>query len=154
MDDEIIAQHITSPKRIVNPGARYTEQKGAKQKTFNVVSIDGENNYSVFLRQNLRFSYNFSCGISWHSQTGERLVLLRYNGSDHTHYNPIEDEILAAQCHIHRATKRYIDLGKASEHYAISTTKFSTLDSAFHCMLLDCNISYQTTANRENALFE
>lgn len=154
MDDELIKQHIESPKRIVNPRARYSTQKGAKQKTFNVISISGENNYSVFLRQNLRFSYNFSCGFSWHSRDGDRLVLLRYNGSDHSHYNPIEDEILTAQCHIHRATKRYIDLGKAPEHFAVSTTRFSTLDGAFHCMLSDCNIEYQTTANRENALFE
>lgn len=84
---------------------------------------------------------SFSCGLLWHAASAQNVMLTRYNGSDHPHTNPIEGEEFAFSCHIHKATERYIEIGRKSEHFASETNRYQNVDDALKCLLQDCNIS-------------
>jgi hypothetical protein len=69
------------------------------------------------------------------------LTLCRYNGANHAHRNHIERNKLVNVAHIHSATERYILAGKHPDGYAEATERYSTVDGAFRCVLVDCNIT-------------
>src|SRR5690554_4304507 len=108
LDDEVIEQLLTCSKRITNPKARWSEHKSSEQINFNAVSDCGAFRFKVYIRQNSKMDFAFSCGLAIETETGFQ-TLCRYNGSDHVHKNDLEGEKFAFQCHIHRITKRYID---------------------------------------------
>ena len=140
MNDEQIAALIAEEKIVANPSARWSHVKNVRQKTFSATSQSG-NTYSIVLRQNTKYAENFSCGIRLDVPGADPLMLVRYNGSDHGHSNPIENTSWPEGFfHIHRATQRYIESGRKSEHFAETTQRFTTLASAFRCMVKDCNI--------------
>jgi hypothetical protein len=139
LDDEVIEHILSCPKRITNPNARWSEQKKSKQNNFNAVSNCGEHKFKVYFRQNTIIESAFSCGLSVETTAGF-ITLCRYNGSDHAHKNDIENERFAFQCHIHRATKRYIDSGYKPDKYAAPTTRYELLAGAVEAMAEDCNI--------------
>ena len=60
----------------------------------------------------------FSCGLSVLDGDGEDLTLVRCNGPDHLHGNPLEGARLDYRCHVHVATERYIAEGMKPEHFA------------------------------------
>lgn len=69
------------------------------------------------------------------------MTLARYNGSDHEHSNPLERGIpIPFQCHIHRATERYIEAGRKAEHFAETTDRYVDLAGATKACIQDCNI--------------
>lgn len=123
------------PKRVTNPGARWSEKPGHKQRNLRVLGQqDQEANFLVYLRQNLHDERDFSCGIAYIPKGGRRLTLARYNGPSHRHgeivYRP----------HIHRATARAIAEGKKPESEADETDRFQTLEGALACLLDDFNV--------------
>lgn len=138
LSDEEIERLLTMPKKILNPKARKRLQKGSWQITYDVV---GENaKFQLFWRQNQRISTNFSCGLLYFG-TSDKVVLTRYNGSDHPHSNPLDKHSkIDRVCHIHRATQRYMEAGRKAEHFAVPTDRYSTIDGALHALLSDCNI--------------
>ena len=53
----------------------------------------------------------------------------------------IEGSRFVNQCHVHRATARYIGrLGGQDEGYAEATTRYADLRGALRCLLRDCNV--------------
>lgn len=141
LSDSTIAQLLTMPKVVANPGARWKDQKGSKQRTYRVESSSGDHHFTLFLRQNLRIRENFSCGLYYLHASGEKVTLTRYNGCDHPHYNPVEGSGFRGECHIHRATERYMELGRKEEHFAEPTRRYMDLGGALRALLEDCNIS-------------
>ncbi len=139
LDDEIIEDLLTCPKRITNPGARGSVQKKSEQINFNAVSDCGTHKFRVYIRQNSLIDYAFSCGLAIETDTGYQ-TLCRYNGSDHPHKNDIEGEKFAFHCHIHRVTKRYIDSGLKPDKFATPTDRYQYLAGAVQAMAEDCNI--------------
>lgn len=146
MDDAQIERLILEPKRILQSG-RWSTSLGHKRKDYSIVSIDGANQYALFVRQNLRLLSAFSCGLIWAPKSPESLTLTRYNGCEHFHGNPIEGDSFGNQFHIHKATERYILLGRKAEHYAEITTRYSDLNGALLCLLTDCNIEHHDDSN-------
>lgn len=140
LDDEVIEELLGCPKRITNPGARWSLQKQSKQLTYSAVSECGSHKFRVYLRQSDRLEYAFSCGVVLETDGGQ-ISLCRYNGSDHQHRNDIEGEKFAFRCHIHRTTKRYIDRGLKSDKYAEPTDRYEYLPGAVMAMVSDCNIT-------------
>ena len=70
------------------------------------------------------------------------MTLVRYNGSDHEHSNPLDSATpLPLACHIHRATAKYMAAGRKAEHYAETTDRYCDLNGALKALLHDCNIS-------------
>jgi hypothetical protein len=140
-----IDELLSLAKRVKNPGARIVPKGQHQQINYQLVGADDEL-FNLYCRQNVNDPDDFSCGLSWDTPSGEVLTLVRYNGSSHPHTNQIEGQKLDFVCHIHRATKPYIDAGKKPEGYAEATTIYQTLNGALHCLVTDCNISgIQTT---------
>ncbi len=122
------------PKRVTNPGARWSDKPGHKQKNYQVSGDDQNVRFQVYLRQNLRDDRDFSCGIAYIPLTGRRLTLARYNGPSHRHGD------IVFRPHIHRATVSAIAAGKKPESQADVTDRFETLDGALRCLIDDYHL--------------
>lgn len=139
--EEQIEEFLTEVKRVKNPKARWTEQRRSRRKNYDVISADGRRKYTLYIRQNMILPDNFSCGLRIEIPGREPVTLVRYNGCDHPHENPLEGQDVSYKCHIHRATERYIVLGRKPEHFAAVTDRYNDCDGALKCLLTDCNIT-------------
>lgn len=138
--DSFIDCLIAIDKTVKNPGARWKEQKGSRQKNYVIKSIDGLLEFSLYLRQNLKIENDFSCGLVL-VKDGTTYPIVRYNGSAHVHENPIESERFDFKCHIHKTTERYATSKYKLDHYASQTDAYSTLEEALTQLTLECKIS-------------
>ena len=130
-DDEL-DQLRAMPKRVTNPGARWVNKPGHRQRNFKVDGLEGEpSRFEVYQRQNEADENDFSCGIAYMPPGGRRLTLGRYNGPSHVHGD------VAYRPHIHRATGAAIAAGRKPESEADETHRFRTLDGAFRCLIDD-----------------
>jgi len=133
LTDENIAKLIAMPKEVINPNAKWSEFRGSKQVNYDLKAK--EYAFLLYLRQNTYDIEHFSCGLVCVAPNGQKIPLLRYNGSNHPH-----GEILYA-CHIHKATERAIHEGKKPDSYATQTDKYHSLDGALFWLCKDANIS-------------
>lgn len=154
--DDDIQKLISCPKEVTNPRARRKQIDGFERLDYQLKSIDeADYEFSIFIRRNLRpeMDNDFSCGITWCSPGGEKLILKRYNGSSHLHGNKIEKEQIGKGFHIHTATERYIRANLKAEGFAASTSRYKTVDGALDCLVKDCNVAgLATTADITNQL--
>lgn len=128
----------TMPKRVSNPGARWTEKpKGRpthRQRVFHATGLStGDIRFLVFQRISLSDQEDFSCGLVW-IRRGGRLPLARYNGPGHDH-----GDILHSP-HIHRTSERAIATGKKPDSEAEETNRFHTIEGALACLITDCAV--------------
>lgn len=146
MTDEQIQYLLNAPKRVMNAQARWKDQRGSRQKNYDVETVDGNHRFRLFLRQNKRLESSFSCGLHYLASGSEDVCLTRYNGDDHDHSNPLESaSAMNRGFHIHRATERYIQAGRKAEHFAESTDRYSTLEGALQAICADCKIAGLST---------
>ncbi|MFW9085598.1 DUF6978 family protein [Pseudomonas sp. P2758] len=142
LSDALISTLLKTPKTVTNPTAKGSVRKKSERFTYQVESDDGSKSFELYTRQNTLDPEAYSCGLVFLAGNGEKVPLARYNGSNHTHRNPLEgDELIVNKCHIHKATERYMEAGDKAEKYAETTDRYATLSGALECMLLDCNIS-------------
>ena len=80
------------PKRVTNPGARWSAKPSAhpvhKQRIFQATGTtedDRQFRFLIYQRQSLRDEPSYSCGIVYVPPSGPRLTLARYNGPNHRH---------------------------------------------------------------------
>jgi hypothetical protein len=140
LTDNKIAQLLATPKHAENPQAREKQEGQHLRRDYRIVSVDGEHRFALFTRQSTRIAEGFSVGLLWHAKTGEDLMLLRCNGSDHPHPNVLERERIEFQCHVHLATERYIQANRKSEGFAQETQVYHTLAGALHHLVQRANI--------------
>lgn len=149
MTDDDIAALLSAKKVVTNPRARWKQQRGSRQKNHKVKSTCGQH-FILYLRQNTRVEEHFSCGLRYCHPEGKQkdVTLCRYNGSDHEHENPLDGKgKIDRQCHIHRATSRYMAAGRKAEHYAESTDRYEDLSGALLALCEDCHIEFPTGSN-------
>lgn len=127
------------PKRVTNPGARWSDKPGHRQRNLKVEGQNQNVRFEVYLRQNVLDKRDFSCGIALIPPTGRRLTLARYNGPSHRHseieYRP----------HIHRATAEAISAGRKPESQADVTERFESLEGALRCLMDDFHLQGLTS---------
>ena len=140
LTDDKIAQLLSAPKRVQNPQGREKLEGKHRRRDYRVLSEDGEHRFALFTRQSTKIPDGFTAGLLWHAKTGEDVVLLRCNGSDHPHPNVLESERIECKCHVHLATERYIQANRKSEGYAQETRAYHTLDGALHHLVQRANI--------------
>ena len=140
MTDQEILTLIQMPKRVKTSKINWTIKGKHKQCDIDVLSDDSRHAFKLYLRQNIAYPDSFSCGIRWEKQGSETLTLMRCNGSDHAHGNPIEGDTFNGKCHIHLATERYILNGRKPEHYAYPTTAYTDLSGALLHILAECRV--------------
>ncbi|HKI62012.1 MAG TPA: hypothetical protein VKA31_06940 [Mariprofundaceae bacterium] len=131
-DDDMDALRAMA-KRVTNPGARWVDKPGHRQRNLKVISDKYQ--FEIYQRQNLNDETDFSCGLRVIKPDGTTLTLCRYNGSSHAH-----DEIDYC-CHIHKATAQEIRAGRKPERHADETNRYDSIRGATHCIMLDCNIT-------------
>jgi len=152
-NDEI-ARLLALPKTVINPRAREKHQKGSARINY-IVTAEGAS-FEVYIRQNLLVPCAFSCGLTYLHSSGEKVTLMRCNGSDHRHSNPLERvDTIELRCHIHIATQRYMEAGRKAEHYAEPTTLYSDVNGALLTLMSKCNIKGldATATDQQNLLF-
>ena len=127
------------PKRVTNPGARWSEKPkvnpGHRQRIFQAYGReDQQDRFSIYMRQNLSDESDFSCGISYLPRGGQSLTLARYNGPSHEHGDIIY------RTHVHRVTENAIAEGRKPESEAQETDRFTTLEGALARLIEDFNL--------------
>ncbi len=152
--DLLIENLLKVKKQVENPRARKKRGLGNERVTY-IVSDEEGNRYNLYLRQNYKPGMEdaFSCGLSWILPSGETFTLIRYNGPSHDHPNKLEKVRLGYVCHIHKATKRYLDETGKADGFAESSKRYNTLGGALHCLLEDCNITGLTSNPDQPSLF-
>lgn len=142
LTDELIKVLLAMPKAVTKPKQIAKIQKKSERLNYPVISECGKHVFELYSRQNQLDPDAYSCGLIYQPGSGEKgTALVRYNGSNHTHYNPLEGALIVNQCHIHRATERYIAAGDKAEKYAETTTRYTGMAEAMACLMQDCNIS-------------
>ena len=108
-----------------------------RQRTFKASGQrDGEDYaFTIYQRQSIAETNDFSCGIAYHPFNGLPLTLVRYNGSNHEHGD------IAYRPHIHLATEEAIAAGKKPESEAKETNRFNTIERSLVCLIDDFNLS-------------
>lgn len=154
LTDDQIAELLTCPKRVDNPGSKPRAEGKHLRRDFRVSSTDERHGFVLFTRQSTVIPDSFSAGLRWKSKTGEEVILTRCNGSDHPHGNALEREQFGAQHHIHRATERYIVAGRKAESFAQPTNGYRTLEGALHHLTQLTNITGLNTKPDEADLFQ
>jgi hypothetical protein len=153
LTDAQIQEFLTCKKRVENPGSKQRTEGKHVRRDFRVVSEDGRHEFVLFTRQSTVIHDNFSAGLRWRSKTGEEVILVRCNGSDHPHGNSLERDEFGAHAHIHMATERYILAGKKAESFASPTAQYLTLAGALHELVRLANISGLQTQPDEPDFF-
>lgn len=105
-----------------------------------VAAVDPSRLYRLYRRHHPLISGVFSVGLSV-CVGSEWLTVCRYNGDYHAHRNKIEKDRLVGVFHIHHATERYIHAGLHPDGFAVQTDRYSNVETALRCMILDCSIS-------------
>lgn len=154
LTDEQIQTFLACAKRVLNPASKTRQDGKHMRRDFRVSSLDGQHEFVLFTRQSTLIDESFSAGLRWMSKTGEEPILLRCNGADHPHGNAIERTRFGAACHVHRATERYIALGKKTESYAEVNSAYSTLEGALHYLVQQANITGLATQPDQPSLFK
>jgi len=141
LTDDQVDWLLSHAKIITGAKGKPRTQRRSEQRGYFVESVEGNYKFELYTRQNMIDQDHYSCGLIYHAADGTSVTLVRYNGSNHEHRNPLEGgQLIQFKCHIHRATQRYIEMGDKAEKYAETTDRYTNLDGALECLLLDCNI--------------
>lgn len=154
LTDEQINSLISMSKRVENPSAKSRTEGKHTRRDFRIKSLDDKYEFSLFTRQSTMIPDSYSAGLRWLSQSGETVMLVRFNGSSHPHSNTLESERFEFKPHIHQATERYLAAGKKDEGFAKVTKDYKTINGALHCLVKRCNIIGLTTQADEPDLFD
>ena len=103
--------------------------------------MDGDLEFSVFMRINEDFSENFSIGLDYSSRDeGGKICLLRCNGP---HGDFLGCELFTEphfRYHIHRAKPENIAAGLRAEHGAEPTDGYASYGAALSFFLTEINV--------------
>ena len=145
--DEEIDRLITESKNFNGPidnFLRFRESEGHRKATIELPRAD-ESMFIVKLRQNKNTVTDFSAILAFQEKGANKdFKLRRYNGK-HEHTNKLENRKFF-DFHIHYATQRYQDAGRKEESYAQETDRYSDIKGALNCLIYDCNIQIEKSA--------
>jgi len=145
LSDERIVRLLALPKKVENPQSREKAEGKHTRRDYHVVSKDGAHRFTLFTRQSTKIANGFSAGLLWHAKSGENVILLRCNGSDHPHPNVLERQRIEYRCHVHLLTERYLLANRKGEGFAEVTEAYNTLSGALHELVHRANIEGLTT---------
>lgn len=143
ISDSEINNLISCPKTITTaPKTTMILVYGNFRNSMDLLSVDGNHKFSVFMRKNETFEENFSIGLRYHPSDGpESLILYRCNGPHGAHRDPLDiREKHYWEYHIHMAKEIIIKKGLREEAHADITSEYSNFDDALAFFLRYCNI--------------
>jgi hypothetical protein len=139
-----IDQLIACVKEISEAPKRELKLDGAQlrnsAKLKSPIEITGE--FTIFLRQNVDFSENFSMGLTYSPRDGrDAIILLRCNGKHGDFNGKFDPEHPHWDFHIHRATEEAINAGFTPEKFAEKTTEFASFEEAIQVFVKKVNLN-------------
>ncbi len=124
---------------MVAPRRTLKAQNAYEENGLQVMSVDGQYQFKIFIRRNLKLRENFSVGLIYVPRDGSGEVrLVRCNGN-HDHRNPNGD--LISGFHLHLATEDALELGLKSDRYAELATSYATLEEAIYYFFSYTNVT-------------
>lgn len=134
LSDSKVEELISCTKRIViMPKRQGAKRPGYTQNTMELISIDAEHRFSVFLLQIDYFFERFSIGLSIIIEnSSERPLLFRCNGGHGLHTNKVIDfkTIAADQPHEHRRTEAALNAGLDEMNFAVAVPDYFSYEQA------------------------
>ena len=142
-DDEVL-DLLNIPKSIdaKTPAVGFREVNGYRRCELELSTTEGGPTFSVFVRQNLEFTENYSIGLRYF--TGDTrlgsITLVRYNGP-HGEYSLHTDGHFNAT-HIHRITAEELASGSSQpqEKHREITDRYGTFDQALFAFFTDTKV--------------
>lgn len=141
LTDELIDELIYLPKRL--PRVNWFSQRleYAYLRLDVLLECDSEYHFTLRGRCSQINPQDYSVILSVRLPSGKSINLLRCNGP-HEHRNSIEKELLDCRPHIHKATRRYIEVGSSPEKYAFTAGGcYNNYDEAILHLFKIANIS-------------
>lgn len=145
LTEQRILELIELPKTIIRrrPSNGYREESGSRRCDLALRSGEHDDGtFAVFIRQNLRFTENFSIGLRYRADLPLGAVtLVRYNGphgessrAPDGHYN---------KPHIHRITQQEVTSGSTQpqERNRTITDQYATLEQALRVFFNNVKVS-------------
>ena len=109
---------------------------GHKEGELAVKGVDGSE-FHLIIRQSDTNPLDFSVILAYTlPRINKSIILCRYNGK-HEDTNRLERQTFY-DFHIHKITERYQDSSFKGETFADSTDRYSDLDGAIECLIIDC----------------
>jgi hypothetical protein len=75
--DEFVDMLLSCSKTIRNTKAKETKKAKHAERNYEVQSDDGKYSFTLITRQSLMIKESFSCGLLWHVETGQKMMLTR-----------------------------------------------------------------------------
>ena len=155
LTDRDIDEMVRLPKVIVEktPAGGYKEQSGHRRCDLKLEIASDENeqvledgNFSVFIRQNIKFIDNFSIGLKFRSleRALRTIVLVRYNGPHGERIHQGDEHY--HKPHVHRLTAADLESGNfhPRERHREITDRYVLLDQAIDVFFRDTSVrNYQ-----------
>ncbi len=137
--DTQIEELIKCEKVIIEPPTReYKEERGHRKKNFTLQSVDGQFNFSVFIRESVHFKENFSIGMDYNPREEKGTIcLLRFNGK-HGGNTAHQHHFLF---HIHKASAYTINSGLKPESNIEKSEEYASLEEAIQYFIKMINLA-------------
>lgn len=151
--ESLVKEGKIRPNGLV-PLGHLAERNNHRRRDYQVDSAtDSGNEFVIAIRQSMINPLDFSA-ILGYKVPGSNLIfrLRRYNGSSHTHTNPIEKITIVEDFHVHYATERYQRQGHKEDTYAEPSLRHSSLETAIRSLLDECG--FNNPPSNQGKLFE
>jgi hypothetical protein len=138
LSDSEIERLIRCPKTIIDQPSREEKEEGQHYRNdMKLVSVTGQEVFSVYFRRHQTFSENFSIGLVYHpAEIKGELLLFRCNGQ---HGSTIFGH--HKSCHIHKPTEDLLRQGRKSETAIEITNAYNGYEQAVVFFAKHCNIA-------------
>ncbi len=140
LTDIKIAELLACPKVVIDASHRVMKIDGAQRRAdLKLESIDGENKFTVFVRQSTEFPENFTIGLKYDPKDGtDSIILMRCNGP-HGPFDGVTINNHHARPHIHVATEDNLKIGARAERGAQITDEYTQLSEAVYSFVRRVN---------------
>lgn len=133
---------MVCPKEIIeSPKKAMKEERGVLRNGMMCRSIDGNHNFSVFMRINKAFQENFSIGLDYLPAEGGTVFLCRFNGPHGDQTSDPENLHPHFGCHIHKADVEMEEAGFKPGKHAVLSKDYITYDEALKFFFQSTNIT-------------
>lgn len=144
LTDKEIQELINESKQMtIAPDELFRNMRGKRghKGSEHIIPREDGSSFIIKIRLSNENPLDFSAILGYCPPKLSKLFLLRrYNGKSHEHKNKLENESYFYDFHIHTATERYQREGTKEEYFAEITDRYSTVQEALNCLIVDCNV--------------
>lgn len=132
----VVSKSISEP-----PRREMKLDRGSWRNDMRLKSVEGDDDFRVFMRRNQKFPENFSIGLAYRPKDGtEEITLLRCNGPHGAFNSTFDPAHPHYSYHVHRATEETIASGARPESYAEICSEFASYEEALQYFIRVVNV--------------